>query len=100
MTTSVLETSFVEQNGYAKTAQFIYDLLTATGVARLKSIDFTVSQDEITISILDIDKNEEARFFVYHTQVNIEIAQSCLYPKVIVEIQGLAQEFANYIEFD
>lgn len=100
METSVLETSFVEQSGYAKTAQFIYDLLTAKGLARDRYIEFTILKDEVDVSILDENKTEEARFFVMHTQVDIEIAQMCLYPKEIVEIQELAQDFANNTTFD
>lgn len=97
METSVLETSFTEQSVYGKTAQFIYDLLITAGVTKEKSIEFIISQGEITVSILDKNKNEEAKFFVYRSRVNIEINQSCLYSNVIAEIQLLAQGFANNV---
>lgn len=97
METSVLETPFVEQSACGKTAQFIYDLLITTGVTKVRSIEFTISQNEITVSILDENKNEEAKFFVYRSRVNIEITQSCLYSNIIAEIQLLAQEFVNNV---
>lgn len=74
--------------------------MTAKGLTIDKKIEFDISRDCITISIIDEYGNNEAQFIVLHTQIEIEIHQVCMRPMEIVKTQELAQEFANHIEFD